>query len=194
MLLEYSQVLQSDPANLSPYLKHLREVFFANCSVPESLTEYHTTIKRISENVNSTRLNVPRAENVSAGVNTTISDQRTAKEPPIGDGFAFSGKRILNAASVVPLGPDYAALLSVCSLKAWIAPHLLAEVILIVFCSTLLSTKLIKLGFIILQAVRQLEELIVNVECETAYRIDPHAQHQISKMEEEAHILKQSQS
>jgi hypothetical protein len=46
----------------------------------------------------------------------------------------------------------------------------------------------------VLQAVRQLEELIVHVECETAYKIDPHAQQQIAKMETEAHILKYNQS
>ncbi|KAL4546410.1 hypothetical protein Ndes2526B_g01633 [Nannochloris sp. 'desiccata'] len=167
--LKSSEVLQSDPAVLSPYLKHLREVFFATCSVPESLTEYHTTVKRFSENVTSTRSNVAHADNISEGVNRTV-DQLSGGELRIGEGFAFAGKRILSAASVSPLGPEYAALLSVCSLKTWIAPYLLAE------------------------AARQLEELIVNVECETAYRIDPHAQQQIIKMEKEAQLLKYNQS
>ena len=45
-----------------------------------------------------------------------------------------------------------------------------------------------------LQAVRQLEELIVNAECETAYRIDPYAQNQIAEMEKGAELLKQNQS
>lgn len=43
--------------------------------------------------------------------------------------------------------------------------------------------------YLISQAVRQLEELIVKVECEAAYRIDHHAQQELAEMEKEAQLL-----
>jgi hypothetical protein len=139
--------LQSDPAVLSPYLKHLREVFFATCSVPESLTEYHSTLKRIAENLVPTRSNMGGIASGSDEGNGTI-DHLPGVQPRIGDAFEFAGKRNLNAASVVPLGPEYAALLSVCSIKTWIAPHLLAEVRSIVHrFSSFLRVRLTEFSF-----------------------------------------------
>jgi hypothetical protein len=121
--------LQSNAAVLSPYLKHLKEVFFATCSVPQSLTEYHTTLKRVSQNVASSLLNVVQAPNNSSEEELTRTNhQPSSADQRSGGAFEFAGKRIINAASVLPLGPEYAALLSVCSIKTWIAPHLLAEV------------------------------------------------------------------
>ena len=112
---------------------------------------------------------------------------------PIGDAFEHIGKRKAAPTSVMPLGPDYAALLSVCSLKTWIAPHLLAEVIILyivmLHSSGCLFMRLTQFSSN-MQAVRQLEGLIVKVECETAYKIDPHAQQEIAEMEKEAQLLK----
>jgi hypothetical protein len=188
--LKSAEVLQSDPAALSPYLKHLREVFFSSCSVPESLTEYHTLLKRFSEDITLARSNV--AADRSEEINRT-SRQPSNVDMCTGDSFEFAGKSRQNAATIVPLGPEYAALLSVCSIKTWIAPHMLVEVISTVAPFSLnFSTKLTV--SLIMQAVRQLEELIVNVECEAAYRVDPHAQRQIAAMEKEAQLLYENQS
>lgn len=104
----------------------MREVFFSSCSVPESLAEYHTTLKRFSQNLSSTRSNVA-ADN--GGVLNEASNQQLASvNLPIGDAFEFAGKRTAGVTAVLPLGAEYAALLSVCAIKTWIAPHLLAEV------------------------------------------------------------------
>lgn len=114
------QVIKQSPKILSPYLKYLRETFFSSFSAPEGLSEYQATLFRLSERLMAAQ------SSQEANVESTRQSVAISNGAASVGRFQYVGKR--SPMALTPFGPNYVALLSVCSIKTWIAPHLLAEV------------------------------------------------------------------
>ena len=125
--LQTTEILKENAAALSPYLKYLRNTFFSSFAPLEGLGEYQTTLLRLSERLSLENSAGEALPLESIPQFSPINASHAPKVPaPLGGNFEFTGQQTNLA--VVPLGAEYAALLSVCAIKTWISPHLLAEV------------------------------------------------------------------
>ena len=115
------QVLRQSPEIVSPYLKYLRETFFSSFSPPEGFTDYQAPLFRISE-----RLMEEQSQHNELSIEAPGNPIAKVDRPVSSSQLQYSGKR--SSIALTLFGPNYIALLSVCSLKTWLAPHLLAEV------------------------------------------------------------------
>jgi len=114
------QVIVSDRNMLQSYLAYLRKTFFSTFAPPEGMSEFQDLLDQLSKTTKPALVQGRIDPSLPEGGGPNLPAEVTSE-------YHLAGKQ-RNSLYVVPLGAQYAALLSICSAKCWLAPPLLAEV------------------------------------------------------------------
>jgi len=110
------QALQMSHQEISSYMEYLQETFFSSFSPPDGFAEFQRILGELANNLKTVPSPEPDALSV-AHYNSSLVHEAE---------YQYFGER--SRFTLPKLRPAYAALLAVCSFRAWIAPSILSEV------------------------------------------------------------------
>lgn len=150
--LSTQDALQLDPSGLQQYLEYLHETFLLGRTVPSGMEELSRSLLQFARSSNES---VPMEADAAVDQLCLLTVVDTVDEDVLIEHAdkAYGGSR----STFSCLGVDYAAVITVASLRCWIAPSSLVE------------------------TVRILEERMIDAECQVAFAYDEEAKKQAVK-------------